>query len=107
MPPTVGGSTRGRVTRARSTSAGQPSARASTTARGTPSSRHTPVATTDVDSDSHSASSAAGVVMSAGSVDQSARSTSATIGITRSPAASAAGGHRRRGTPPPLDLTAR
>ena len=55
-PPTTGGSTSGTVTSARTRRRPGKSTRASSQASGTPSSRHSPVATVAVTSDSRSAS---------------------------------------------------
>src|SRR5699024_6496052 len=81
-PPTTGGSTNGTVTSARSSAPPRSPGRASTTARGTPSSTVTRVATVAVSSDSPSAVRVAGEAMIAASVGQGARTSKPSSGIT-------------------------
>ncbi len=99
MPPTTGGSTSGSRTNPRITDIQRKGLRASTTARGTPSTRHNAVAAAEVRRLNASASRDAGDVTSDGNVVQSTVSSIDTRGTTTNSNPSAAGTNNHRGSP--------
>ena len=111
MPPTTGGSTSGTVTAARRRrrgSVGQPDARASSAARGTPSTRHSAVAAVAVPNDSTSAWSTDSRARNSGRSAHGARSTRAASGSTSRAsaiAATTATGHASRPAPRAVVVT--
>ncbi len=99
-PPTTGGRTRGRVTRARTSPRPGNSTRASSQASGTPMTRLTAVAAVAQTSDSWSACHTSALVSSSGRLRQGARTSRAISGTTRNARPSNAGTRRGSGTAP-------
>src|ERR1700712_1322122 len=101
-PPTTGGSTSGTVTSARSTASPGNRARASTQAKGTPSTVEATVAAVAHSSDSRSAVSAAGSDSRPASPRHGARTSNAKSGTSRKQNPTAAGAASNGGTPRPV-----